>query len=53
MLDSLNKVAYEDDAQIAMVSGAKLYASTNERERIEVNIRKLTPSDPLVRGNFG
>lgn len=53
VLDSLNKVAYDDDSQVAMISGAKLYADRTERERIEIRIRKLNNSDAIVNGNFG
>ena len=39
VLDSLNKVAYEDDKQVVKVSLEKLY--TKEDERIEFNVKEM------------
>lgn len=39
VLDSLNKVAYEDDKQVVKVSLEKIY--TKEDERIEFNVKEM------------
>lgn len=48
VLDAINKVAYGDDGQVALLTTAKLY--TEDEARVEVSIRKLLDSDvtPLV-----
>ena len=45
VLDSLNKVAYLDDSQVAVLKTAKLY--TNGEARSEVHIRRLRDCDDL------
>ena len=44
VLDSLNRVAYEDDGQIARIVASKQYA---ERGYVVVNIRPLLPPSAL------
>ena len=50
VLDSLNRVAYEDDGQVAVLSAAKLY--TGDQARVEVHIRKLADADGLFEEKF-
>ena len=50
VLDSLNKYAYLDDSQIAILTSAKLY--TEEEQRVEVRIRQLNDNDNISYGNF-
>jgi Holliday junction resolvase RusA-like endonuclease len=50
VLDSLNRVAYEDDGQVAVLSAAKLY--TAGQSRVEVHMRRLGDADGLFAENF-
>ncbi len=50
VLDAINKKAYEDDGQVAVLSLAKLYTDTNPR--VEVRIRKLRDNDVMFAENF-
>lgn len=43
VLDAINKVAYVDDGQVALLTTAKLY--TEAEARVEVSIRKLSDQD--------
>lgn len=42
MLDALNKVAYDDDKQVAMLRTAKLYS---EESSVVVTVKELTGDD--------
>ena len=50
VLDAVNKVAYLDDGQVAILSTAKLY--TEEEARVEMRIRKLQDEDVLFGDHF-
>lgn len=50
VLDAINKKAYLDDGQVAVLSTAKLY--TEAEPRIEVKIRKLADDDDMFRDYF-
>ena len=47
VLDSLNKHAYLDDCQIAVLNLAKLYTDLESDARIEVKIRKLKDDEAI------
>ena len=51
VLDSINKVAYLDDGQVSVLTAAKVY--TQDRPRVEVQIRKLGNEDKMFADNFG
>lgn len=51
VLDALNKVAYQDDGQVSVLSTAKLY--TEGPARVLVQIRRLGERDLLFGDHFG
>lgn len=41
ILDGLNKVAYTDDKQVAMLMASKHYAKESEQSRVEISITEI------------